>query len=165
MSNYVARTSASNQDAQEEITSHHHWANLGPKCFGANILEEKFLDKFKPPPKVEKYVGTENPMTWLDSYQLAMSIQNYDWLIMDYWSHSWLEEHAIYGFKDCRTKASPHGVTYKNSSSETLGELTNVRPLVATLGSVSKVRVSRTTHIWQCGPSCTTHPLMLVRNL
>ena len=52
-------------------------ANLaGPRCLSDAIRAEPYPDKFKEPGKVVNYEPAMDPETWLNSYEMAMSIRN-----------------------------------------------------------------------------------------
>jgi hypothetical protein len=59
-----------------------HGVGLGPRCSGASALVERFPENFKDPHDVPKYDGKINPVTWLEDYQMAMTIQGASEMIM-----------------------------------------------------------------------------------
>lgn len=48
----------------------------GPVCFGERIRSEPFPEDFKGPRKVANYNASMDPTTWLNNYEMGMSILN-----------------------------------------------------------------------------------------
>jgi hypothetical protein len=70
-----------NRDLREHLNDCHR-VGSGPRCFGASVLVERFPENFKAPRDVAKYDGKFNPTTWLENYEMAMTIQNASEMIM-----------------------------------------------------------------------------------
>ena len=49
---------------------------VGPRCLADSIRAEPYPDKFKEPSKISNYDPSMDPETWINSYEMAMSIRN-----------------------------------------------------------------------------------------
>jgi hypothetical protein len=82
--NRSAWSTGNNRDLREHLNDR-HGVGSGPRCFGVSVLVQRFLENFKAPRDIAKYDGKLNPTTWLEDYEMAMSIQNAREMIMTHY--------------------------------------------------------------------------------
>ena len=68
--------SVSNHQAPRPVHATPTSSMAGPRCLADSIRAEPYPDKFKEPSKISNYDPSMDPETWINSYEMAMSIRN-----------------------------------------------------------------------------------------
>ena len=66
--------SVSNHQAPRPVHVAPTSSMAGPRCLVDSIRAEPYPDKFKEPSKISNYDPSMDPETWINSYEMAMSI-------------------------------------------------------------------------------------------